>query len=135
MGCGPDGGPNGEAYAFLHSEGIANQIIQERHGAIVQGQMIEITRSTYEIMTQALQGKAVPENIQQNFAGPTSAPSTAIGQFLRDAGFPTIRIRGCPLAAQPTDVAEFLQAYNVPPDQIAMGIGQDGGPNGDAYVQ
>lgn len=139
MGLGVDGMPNGDAYAAVPDEGYADSIIQECHGAYVQGVMIEITKSDYSIWCRATEGKAIvdgPGNVQMNggYGAATSTPSTVVGQFLQDAGVPILRLRGCPLAAQPTDVSDFLNNYSVQPKEVVMGVGQDGMPNGDAYV-
>jgi hypothetical protein len=120
MGKNPDGRPNGQCVVGFSSVEMAEDCMVVKNKQKIGLRFVDIYRSSEQNWIAA----AYPQP-GNNFGNEAPAQVTA----------PTIRLRGCPLAAQPSDVAGFLSNYSIPVDNVVMGRGMDGGPNGDSYVR
>uniref|UniRef100_A0A0G4HBR1 RRM domain-containing protein n=1 Tax=Chromera velia CCMP2878 TaxID=1169474 RepID=A0A0G4HBR1_9ALVE len=120
----PDGRSSGEAFVRFVDAAQADQAM-EKHRQNMGTRYIECFRSSQPELTRYLRRLA---------GGPEAggaAPAGGAGSFRS-----VVRMRGLPWSANANDVSEFFArgGFNVPNSEVAIGLGPDGRPSGDAWA-
>jgi len=122
----PEGRPSGEAYVTFHSNEDAERALSEKQRQHMGSRYVELFKASKDEWVQAKGVGAKPK--------PAAARGSGGCYGAVPSSYATLRLRGLPFSAGPSDVVKFLSEYNVDAWSVVFGIGNDGRPSGEAFV-